>query len=461
MAKANTGKLTDPFLRGKIAHPPKAQTDFPDGTVDGLVVRVGPRGKATWSFRFRVPGAGGVTERGTALNGAKYHRVSLGHYPAVSIKEARQKAAAYLADVEAGKNPLVEFEEKAVDRLDTVSALIDDFMGWAEKNMRTWQTGKWSLHKHIVPVWGSRPVGSITEAEAKTLVANIGKGEPDPETGIVKPAPGSAYGARQWGNNLFRWALIEGRVKVNPFASVKLPKLAKRSRHLDIDEARALWDAACEFREPWGSAIRLLLLTGCREMEICGARRAWLKENETEIVIPGEFYKSDREFLVCLSPPAADIIATLPRHNAGDYLFSTTAGEKPIAGIPSKVMKEIHGKAEAKLGRSMERFALHDLRRTLRTHLPRLKVDEIVAEVVLGHALKGLQATYNLYGYRDEKRHALELWANDLLRTDKPKAGEVAPELDAEAIAAAITADRLPPELLAALAAAIKDNAAA
>jgi hypothetical protein len=63
----------------------------------------------------------------------------------------------------------------------------------------------------------------------------------------------------------------------------------------------------------------------------------------------------------------------------------------------------------------MPRFALHDLRRTVRTHLPRLGITQVVAELVIGHALKGLEARYDIYSYADEKREALQKWAAELV----------------------------------------------
>jgi hypothetical protein len=41
-------------------------------------------------------------------------------------------------------------------------------------------------------------------------------------------------------------------------------------------------------------------------------------------------------------------------------------------------------------------------------------VSDVVAELVIGHALKGIEARYNLYGYPDEKREALQKWATEL-----------------------------------------------
>jgi len=57
-----------------------------------------------------------------------------------------------------------------------------------------------------------------------------------------------------------------------------------------------------------------------------------------------------------------------------------------------------------------EKFTPHDLRRTLRTRLAELGVNDIVAERVLGHKLQGMMAIYNQHAYDVEKRQALDIW---------------------------------------------------
>jgi hypothetical protein len=53
-------------------------------------------------------------------------------------------------------------------------------------------------------------------------------------------------------------------------------------------------------------------------------------------------------------------------------------------------------------------------RRTVRTRLSALRVSEPVAELVIGHARKGLARVYDQHRYIDEMREALELWAEKL-----------------------------------------------
>jgi integrase len=75
-----------------------------------------------------------------------------------------------------------------------------------------------------------------------------------------------------------------------------------------------------------------------------------------------------------------------------------------------------------------EQFTPHDLRRTLRTRLAEIGIDDVVAERVMGHKLQGMLAIYNRHGYDAEKRQALERWAKRLRQIvgiEEPDRGNV------------------------------------
>ena len=57
---------------------------------------------------------------------------------------------------------------------------------------------------------------------------------------------------------------------------------------------------------------------------------------------------------------------------------------------------------------------VHDFRWTVRAHLSRLGDTEMVGELTLGHALRGIAGTYNIYDFKAEKRAALARWAKKL-----------------------------------------------
>jgi hypothetical protein len=112
---------------------------------------------------------------------------------------------------------------------------------------------------------------------------------------------------------------------------------------------------------------------------------------------------------VPLTKQALAVLNEIPRFTRGDYVFSTTFGEKPVSGF---------SKAKSRLDQLMvisEPFKLHDLKRTVRTRLASLKVPDSIAEMVIGHGRKGLQRVYDQHTYEPEMREALELWAG-LLR---------------------------------------------
>ena len=52
----------------------------------------------------------------------------------------------------------------------------------------------------------------------------------------------------------------------------------------------------------------------------------------------------------------------------------------------------------------------HDIRRTVRSGLSRLKISEEAREAVLAHVRPGIKGTYDHHDYLAEKREALELW---------------------------------------------------
>ncbi len=114
-----------------------------------------------------------------------------------------------------------------------------------------------------------------------------------------------------------------------------------------------------------------------------------------------------RSHNVPLSKPVMDILHSLPRVDDCDFVFTTT-GRSPISGF-GKYKKRL----EAAIG--ADNWRIHDLRRTAATGMAKCKVQPHVVEKVLNHAsgiISGVSAVYNRFGYEDEKREALDLWAD-------------------------------------------------
>jgi integrase len=136
--------------------------------------------------------------------------------------------------------------------------------------------------------------------------------------------------------------------------------------------------------------------------------------------------------VVPLVPEVVALVKTLPRFKRGDHLFTTTFGEKPINGFSKS-----KARLDARMARSLRAFAryngeddpraivlrqfvIHDIRRTVRTHLSALPAPDLVRELVIAHTKTGLHKVYDQYAYLNEKRQALELWTARLCGIMEP-----------------------------------------
>jgi integrase len=218
---------------------------------------------------------------------------------------------------------------------------------------------------------------------------------------------------------LFYWSVNEGFLEASPFARMTAPvEKLPRSRDLKHSEMKRLW-AACEaMTYPFGPLIELLALTLQRRNEVAEMQWPEIDLDKAQWTVPAERSKSKRAHIVPLSKPVVQIIKNLPRYLGGPYVFTTMEGKRPVSGF-SKM------KARLDVQTKVNDWRLHDLRRTGRSEMARLKVDDVVAERVLNHVPRGLAKTYNVYQYLDEKREALDLWARELRKITRPSRGEV------------------------------------
>ena len=69
---------------------------------------------------------------------------------------------------------------------------------------------------------------------------------------------------------------------------------------------------------------------------------------------------------------------------------------------------------------TLPNWTIHDLRRVVRSGLSALRVPHEVTEAVLAHKPPGIVGIYDVHEYEDEKREALEAWAQRLASIVNP-----------------------------------------
>jgi integrase len=176
---------------------------------------------------------------------------------------------------------------------------------------------------------------------------------------------------------------------------------------------------------PYGPYFRLLALTALRRTQACDVSREEIKGDRW--IIPGERMKKKLPHLVPITPRIAELLESLPRYNAGPYLFSNDAGQRPIAAFSQmkRALDEAMTKELAKEGRAFVPFVIHDIRRTCRTRFSDTKlvgkIDREIRERLIAHVPAKLVRTYDLHDFEEEKRTALEAWHKALDHIVKPR----------------------------------------
>jgi integrase len=415
--------LTDRKVQSLKAAPEGSRYQVMDTLVPGFGVRVTDKGVKTYIFQARFPGSANPARREITK--------------VFSLEQARDKARGWSVLLKQGIDPaLVEEqvrEEQAQVRANTFGAIAADYFARKLAKQRSGDSVRKRIENNLLPIFKDQPVAEITDLDILGKVVN-------PRV-IKTPSM-----ARQLFNDLggfFSW-VIDQRVyglKVNPCATIKISKIVgritPRQRVLNDDELRALWIAATRQPYPIGTLYQGLLLSALRVREMANTDRPeWnLRGNAWEWTIPASRMKGKIAHVVPVTADLREIYDACPKK--GRFLFSFDGGETPIrvAGRMKEQideeMLEVLREIAVERGDDPKDVVLahwtnHDIRRTARTRMSRLKGISLEArEAVLAHVKPGIQRVYDVYEYFDEKREALELWAAKLREIVEPPPSNV------------------------------------
>jgi integrase len=385
--------LTELMIK-RMRAPAGQRIEIADSLAPGLVLRISTSGAKSWSVKYKVPGEGGVTSTGRPKKG-KSRRLTLGTWPAMSLSVARDAAATAGRQAAAGADPRRARQQSAGN---SVAAVAATMMKQAKISSAPYMERV--LRIHVMPTMGHRPIGDIAWSDIRLLLDDL----------IAQDKAGTAREVRKHLSRLLSWAADRGMIETHPMAgrrATDLQRTEEAGRSLSLEEARRVYRAAGTLGYPFGPLYQLLLLTGTRKSE--WGEASWDEFQGREWVVSRSRYKSRRDHVVPLGDEAMAIIESLPRWNAGPYVFSATGGRSPVSGW-SRAKSRLDSLAK------VSGYRIHDLRVTVRTQLSALGVARDVAEAVLGHAQGGLVGTYNKHQYEVEKRAALKNWADILSR---------------------------------------------
>jgi integrase len=350
-------------------------------------------GAASWAVRYRVA--------------SRNRKLTLGPYPEIELKVARDMARKALAQIAAGSDPAAEKRiRKAAARTaadDLVDAALEQFIRRHVRPLKSAREAERLLRREILAPWKGRPLASITRRDVHKLIDGV----------LDRPAPILANRVRTHLKRFFAWAIERDLVPSSPVDNVRAPiSETPRDRVLADAELKRVWDAMEAIAPPFRQALQVLTLTGQRLGEVAGMRWDEITPATKLWSMPGKRTKNGKAHAVPLSPQALAIINAMPRIEGCDFVF-TANGKIAVTGF-SKIKRNLDA-----LLPGMTPWRLHDLRRSCATGLARIGVDIIVVEKILNHVsgqLRGVVGTYQRHGFEDERRVALERWADHIER---------------------------------------------
>jgi integrase len=394
-----------------IKIPAKGQVEYFDQLLPSFGLRVSYNGTKAWFVTTRIRG--------------KLVRITIGRFPGWSLARARDAARQIKSQAEAGIDPREiqrnALEEEARHHRNTFAAAADDFLAfYARRKLRTS-----TVREYERILLGSdtcklrpRPISDITQHDIRDVIDAIeGRG-----------SPGAANRALAYLKKFLSWCVDRGLIASSPAGRIEPPHSnGSRDRVLDEEEIAIIWSAFKAEGGSFGAIFKLLLLTGQRRGEIAGMQWNELKELEVSDPIwemPGNRTNNKLAHIVPLSSAAVDLIRNI--HTSNSIHVFTTTGTTPVSGF-GKAKKRIDAWI-SKHHRPLPSWTLHDLRRTMVTRMNEtLHVQPHVVEAVVNHASgaakRGVARVYNRALYMEERRQALDAWAQHIVKLTKCAAG--------------------------------------
>ena len=390
--------LTDRQIRETV--PGDKPIKLVDG--NGLYLLVQPNGARWWRMRFSVHSV----ER----------QLSVGVYPLISLKRARERREEMRRQVAEGIDPSALRKAEKRSRAQTFEAVARE---WMTKRRVIWSSEYTNnitrrLEQHIFPWIGSKPIRTLTAAdvlEALERIEKVGKAE-------------TAHRARSNCGEIFRFAVATRRADRDPTIDLKGALMPVRARHFPSvkrpEEVGALMRAIYGYDSKTvaiRAALRLLPLVFVRPGELRLAQWKEFDLAKAEWRIPGDRMKMHSEHIVPLSRQALEILKELhPVTGPTECVFpSILHSARPMSD-------NTINSALRRLGYERDEMTAHGFRSIASTLLNEKGWNSDAIERQLSHGARNkVRGTYNYAEYLPERRKMMQAWADylDELRLEK------------------------------------------
>lgn len=362
----------------------------------GLHILIHPNGRKYWQMRYRYLG--------------RERLFSLGVYPEISLKEARDKRDHARKQISSGTDPLQERKiEKIQQHIDSENSFENVAREWFEKNKAKWKVRHSRyiikrLEQNLFPLIGFRPVNKINAPELLSVIQTIEK----------RGAFDIAKRALQASGQIFRYAIATGRAERDVAADLKGALTATKSiSHAKLEE-KELPKFLKELENYDGEyqtrlAFKLIILTAVRTIELRGAKWEEIDFKKKEWHIPAERMKMAEKHVVPLSRQSLMILQELQKITGNrEFVFPNqqNAGRFMSENTLLGVIYRIGYKSKT---------TTHGFRAVFSTILNEHGFNRDHIERQLAHGERDkVRAVYNHAQYLPERHKMMQWWADYL-----------------------------------------------
>lgn len=387
-------KLTDPII--KAVKPKEKPYSLPDG--HGLVLLVQPSGAKWWRYRYRF----NTTAK----------MLSMGVYPEVTLKEARNQQARFRELLSQGIDPSQYRQEQKQQK---AIAAENSFESIARLWWNHWKHGRTERHAgytirrleaDVFPIIGNKP---LTQLTAPMLLMAIKRIETRGALDIAKRALTTC-------GQVFRYAVAHGLAERNPAADIKPSDVLKPSNkanysRLDQKELPELLRKIDVYDgQPLTKlALQLMALTFVRTSELIGARWEEIELDKKLWRIPAERMKMKAPHVVPLADEAMAVLEKIKKLAADEILMFPSERRDGKTMSNNTILYALY-----RLGYH-SRMTGHGFRGIASTILHERGYNHDHIELQLAHSKRdAVSASYNHALYLEPRTRMMQDWADYL-----------------------------------------------
>lgn len=394
-----------------------------DSDRKGFGAKLTPTGRLVYLLQYRMGG-----------RASPVRRYTIGAHGTWTPDSAGKEAERLLVMVAQGTDPAREKQRNRVVATELAfDVYADRFLEREVKPnwKRSYGFAESLLRLHIKPPLGKTPLPSINRADLVRLFDSMPGDKPSIRRNSFAVI-----------RRLFRWAKGRGDLDHNPLEGFEAPAAVEsRDRVLTDDELRLVLLGSHDLVKPYGPFVRLLTITGQRRNEVAELDWKELDRDKLQWLLPAARAKNAVENLI----PISDLAVAEFDRLAGGWVWPRRglvfpATDKTAISGFSKAKKALDVAMVKRLGNgsdgALDPWRIHDLRRSMATHMQRLGIPGDVIEAcenrIAGRSKSGAARIYQRHDFEVEKRSAMEKWGDFLagLTADKckvvPLSGRVA-----------------------------------